>query len=32
MLGGEQMTYASSNEEHFKELEQFLGELNLEVL
>lgn len=32
VLGGEQMTYASSNGEHFKELEQFLGKLNLEVL
>lgn len=32
VLGGEQMLYGSSNEEHFKELERSIGEMKLETL
>ncbi|MBO5144953.1 MAG: hypothetical protein J6C19_05395 [Lachnospiraceae bacterium] len=32
VLGGEQIQYASSNQQHFEELEQFMGQMNLEVL
>ena len=32
VLGGEQMQYGSSNREHFKEMEHFVEQLNLEIL
>ncbi|MCB7319925.1 hypothetical protein [Lacrimispora sp. 210928-DFI.3.58] len=32
VLGGDQLLYASSKEEHFKELDCFVGQMNLETL
>lgn len=31
VLGGDQVTYGASSEEHFKALEQFMGQMNLEA-